>query len=107
MAGKSKPVTIVADRPLETWEQFYLDSIQQLNKALGDADAEVRSQVVISKLSNGSLACGWENTNSSDLVDMAASLFFDAVEMFVEEFIETNYGVVLGDDAAEGEDPEC
>ena len=104
MAGKNKPVTIVADRPFETWEQFFVDSIEATQDAIDKTGSDVKSQVVISKLENGNLVCGWEKAESNDLVDMAASLLFDAIEMFVEEFIEKNYGTMLEDDGAEDAD---
>lgn len=104
MAGKNKPVTIVADRPFETWEQFFVDSIEATQDAIDKTGSDVKSQVVISKLENGNLVCGWEKAESNDLVDMAASLLFDAIEMFVEEFIEKNYGTMLEDDDAEDAD---
>ena len=104
MAGKNRPVTIVADRPFETWEQFFVDSIEATQDAIDKTGSDVKSQVVISKLENGNLVCGWEKAESNDLVDMAASLLFDAIEMFVEEFIEKNYGTMLEDDDAEDAD---
>ena len=104
MAGKNRPVTIVADRPFETWEQFFVDSIEATQDAIDKTGSNVQSQVVISKLENGNLVCGWEQTEANDLVDMAASLLFDAIEMFVEEFIEKNYGAMLEDDDAEDAD---
>jgi hypothetical protein len=104
MAGKNRPVTIVADRPFETWEQFFVDAIESTQNAIDTTGSNVQSQVVISKLENGNLVCGWEQTEANDLVDMAASLLFDAIEMFVGEYIERNYGDMLEDDDAEDAD---
>jgi len=78
-----KPLTIVADRSLDQWEQFLLDTLQQMGSITEAAETEVESIACVALLKNGNVASAYQHAECMDLAYMAANLLFDAIDHYI------------------------
>lgn len=78
-----KPLTIITDRSPDQWEQFFLDTLAQLENATELTETEVESIACVALLKNGNVATAYQHAECMDLAYMAANLLFDAIDHYI------------------------
>ena len=107
MAGDERePLVIASNKPLKNWQQFLVESVDDLEHAEELADSEIYCVAIATLCKDGNAITAYKDMAAQDKAYAATNFLFDAFSQLMEDNFRDLYDMMVADDEEDFEEDD-
>lgn len=105
MAGEERePLVIASNKPLKDWQQFLVESVDDLEHAEELADSEIYCVAIAALCKDGNAITAYKDMAAQDKAYAATNILFDAFSQHMEDSFRDLYDMMIAEDEEDFEE---